>query len=141
MRVPDSKRYIIARLLERYLANPRPAGLVEVARVRDALPIYTSWTSTTFLATDGQFFTLNQEDESGEFHPELSEPWQIASLTTASRNDPALTPLLPERTSTATDCSFCGARGFLLVGEARIDVTCGECAGLGWRDPSIKQKA
>src|SRR5207248_3431588 len=106
-----------------------------------AVPLYASWTGTTFLRTDGQFFTLNQEDRPGEFLPESSEHWQICCLATASRRDQSFLPLLPQRTTAAVDCSSCDGRGYLEVGEQKLDITCGECAGLGWCDPALTQRA
>ena len=141
MQIPASKHYIIVTLLRRYLAHPEVSSLTQIAREHQAVPLYGSWTGTTFLRTDGVFFTLDQEDRPGEFIPESDEHWQIACLATAARDDPSFRPLLPERSSAATVCSFCDGRGFLQVGERKVDITCGECAGLGWCDPNLNQRA
>jgi hypothetical protein len=141
MRIPEHKRYVIAQLLEQFLDGPASRNLVDIARTHCAVPIYSSWTSTVFLKTDGQFFTLDQETDQGKFSPELSEAWQIASLSTAARSNSLLSVLLPERTSAAVDCSFCEGMGFVRVGKERIDITCGECGGLGWCDSALDQKA
>jgi hypothetical protein len=139
MRIPESKHEVIVKLLKRY--DPRPWGLADIAAAQQAVPIYTSWTGTTFLRIDGQFFTLDQEDRPGEFLPELNEQWQLASLTTAARRERSLVQLLPARPVGADDCAFCEGAGFLLVGEMQLDITCGECAGLGWISVTLDQRA
>ena len=140
MRIPDSKHEAIVALLKRYIDDPRPWGLAEIAAAQQALPIYASWTGTTFLRVDGQFFTLDHEDKPGQFLPETNEQWQIASLTTAARHDGALLQFLPDRQVGTPDCYFCEGAGFLLLGEKKLDITCGECAGLGWIDPTLNQR-
>ena len=141
VKIPDQKHHLIASKLERYLKEPTNAELARVAREQRAVPIYAGWTGTTFLRTDGEFFTLDQEDHPGEFFPETNEYWQIATLATAGRRDPDFASLLPERKTAASDCSACSGKGFVMLGEKPLDVTCGECAGLGWIDPSLKQRA
>ncbi|HXH37116.1 MAG TPA: hypothetical protein VNN08_00670 [Thermoanaerobaculia bacterium] len=141
MRIPDSKHQAIAVLLERYIADPRPWGLADIAAAQQALPIYAGWTGTTFLRIDGQFFTLDQDDRPGEFLAELNEQWQIASLTTAARRESSLLQFLPDRPIGAPDCTFCEGAGVHLLGEKQVDFTCGECAGLGWIDVTLNQRA
>ena len=139
MRIPPEKHHVIATLLERYLLDPR-RGMADVAAKHHALPLYGSWTGTTFLRTDGEFFTLDEEEHPGEFLPERNESWQLATLATASRQDTTLAPLLPERPGDASDCEFCGGRGVIMFGDQKLEITCGECSGLGWLHPSLAQR-
>jgi hypothetical protein len=139
MRIPTEKHHVIATLLERYLRDPQ-RGMADVAAKQQAIPLYGSWTGTTFLRTDGEFFTLDQEEHPGQFLPEPDESWQIATLATACRQDSALAPLLPERPSDATNCEFCGGTGVVVFGGQKRDITCGECSGLGWLHPSLAQR-
>ncbi len=139
MRIPPEKHHVIRTLLDRYLREPR-LGMEGVAAKHQAIPLYGGWTGTTFLRTDGEFFTLDEDEHPGEFLPEQDESWQLASLTTASRQDPALAPLLPDRPGDATNCELCGGNGVIVFGEQKLKVTCGECSGLGWRHSSLQQR-
>ena len=140
MRIPPEKHNVIATVLERYLRDPQ-RGMADVAAKHHAIPLYGSWTGTTFLRIDGEFFTLDQEEHPGEFLPEPDESWQLASLATASRRDADLAPLLPERPGDATACDSCKGSGTIVFGDQKLDITCGECSGLGWLHPSLAQRA
>jgi hypothetical protein len=128
--MPSSEtRKAIAKRLAEYVSNPNdPWGLTQIADHHSALPVYMDMGGTLFLTLDGDVLSLHHDD--GDIPtPELEPGWRIIAAVAASEKYPELSPLVPERPASATDCSACGGTGRV----TRHDIRCGECFSLGWK--------
>ena|SRR5438132_243098 len=140
MEIPAKQLPSIEAAIERYLRDPF-WGHADLTRERGLLPLYMGWTGTIFVDGSGEFWFLDLEDEPGTLRPENDLRWQIVSLVIGSERHPELQALLPQRPEAEPDCAVCSGTGHAIVsGIEKKNVTCGNCAGLGWVPRELREE-
>ena len=119
----DTETQIRRRLAE-YLSNPA-AEFQDVARIYEALPVYSDVGGTLFLTPRSRILCL--PTDSVDLQEEHSPEWRLVALVRAVEKFPELHPLLPVRPDNAPACAACSGRGSVAGG-----LRCGACLGLGW---------
>ena len=101
---------------------------IRIAQVTHCLPVYEYMSGSILLSTSGEF--LFYDDESGSVDRLDDSRWENIALVSLTRRYPDMSDLLPPRPRNAIACPACSGAGRV----PRLNVICGECAGLGWKD-------
>jgi hypothetical protein len=126
MRLPGH----VKRLIEEAIAQlePQPLGHINYeGRRHTALPLFGTLGEVWLLRPDGSLWRV--DSEWGLTLEPLPTDLHTPAIIAGARLYPWLAAVLPQRPSTAVDCTECGGAGTVGPGSAWF---CRTCGGLGW---------
>ena len=99
------------------------------------LPLLVGWTETVGILASGEirkFSADGSHSEYEELRPVEEPVLLLGALVQGARDYPDLKALVPEKQSSATECTVCGGSGVI---ENHPKLIC-ECGGVGWVEES-----